>query len=74
VTITEADAADLKDLSLYNWDDNYTQAFLRLLIVPDGYGRIVEALAKGLDIRKEHVVCDIAHDEYLRVTCSSRRD
>jgi hypothetical protein len=55
VTITEADAAELNDLSLYNWDDNYTQTFFRLLIVPDGYGRIVEALAKDLDIRKEHM-------------------
>jgi hypothetical protein len=62
-SITQAYAAEQKHLSLYNWDDNYTELFLGLWIVPDGYIRFVEMLKKGLDIRTEHVVCEIDRDE-----------
>jgi hypothetical protein len=62
-SITQAYAAEQKELSLYNWDDNYTELFLGLWIVPDGYIRFVEMLKKGLDIRTKHVVCEIDRDE-----------
>jgi monoamine oxidase len=62
-SITQAYAAEQKELSLYNWDDNYTEVFLALWVVPDGYIRFVEMLKEGLDIRKEHVVSEIARDE-----------
>jgi monoamine oxidase len=62
-SITQAYAAEQKNLSLYNCDDNYTELFLGLWIVPDGYIRFVEMLKKGLDIRTEHVVCEIDRDE-----------
>jgi len=62
-SITQAYAADQKQLSLYNWDDDYTELFLALWIVPDGYIRIVEAMTKGLDIRLQHAVSEICRDE-----------
>ena len=74
MSVAEAYATDYKDLSLFNWDDNYTEAFLSTSIVPDGYVRIVEALAKGLDIRKEHVASDISYDEKGVSVCTDRGD
>ncbi|HXA16086.1 MAG TPA: NAD(P)/FAD-dependent oxidoreductase [Thermoanaerobaculia bacterium] len=62
-SITQAYAAEQKNLSLYNWDDNYTELFLGLWIVPGGYIRFVEMLKKGLDIRTEHVVSEIDRDD-----------
>ncbi|HVZ38443.1 MAG TPA: FAD-dependent oxidoreductase [Candidatus Kapabacteria bacterium] len=59
--VTEPHAADLDDLSLYHWDDDYVQMMLAAAVVPAGYVRIVEALAKKLEIRRGHVVSRIAH-------------
>ncbi|MBS1914470.1 MAG: FAD-dependent oxidoreductase [Bacteroidetes bacterium] len=59
--VTEPNAADLNDLSLYHWDEDYVQMMLAAAVVPSGYARIVEVLAKKLDIRRGHVVSRIAH-------------
>jgi monoamine oxidase len=61
MAITEPYATDLDDLSLFNWDDDYTLLSMALKVVPDGYVKIAEVLAKKLDIRKEHVVTQIRH-------------
>lgn len=62
MSVTEPYATDLDDLSLYNWDDDLTLLSLQLYVVPDGYVKIAEVLAKKLDIRREHVVSRIRHD------------
>jgi monoamine oxidase len=62
MAVTEPYATDLGDLSLYNWDDDYTLMSMVLYVVPDGYVKIAEVLAKRLDIRKEHVVSKIVRD------------
>ena len=61
-SIAEPCASDLDDLSLYNWDDDYTQVMLKLAVVPSGYVRIAEALATGLDIRRGHVASHVQQD------------
>ena len=63
MSITEPYAADAEDLSLYEWDDDYTLVPAGWFVVPGGFGKIVEVLAKGLDIRQEHVVTTIAYDD-----------
>src|SRR5262249_14940130 len=61
-------ATDLDTLSLYEWDDDYIETMLRAAVVPDGYVKLVWALAEGLDIRCEHVVSRIDYDaERVRV-------
>jgi hypothetical protein len=62
LAIAEPNAANLDDLSLYYWDDDYAQTMLSLAVVPSGYVKIAEALANGLDIRLGHVVSEIAQD------------
>ena len=62
MAVTEPYATDLDDLSFYNWDDDETLLSLQLFVVPDGYVKIAEVLAKRLDIRKEHVVSRIRRD------------
>lgn len=62
LTITEAYAADFRDLSLYEWDDDSTTAPLGWYVVPGGYVKILDVLKKGLDIRLEQVVTTIRHD------------
>jgi monoamine oxidase len=63
IIVTEQNGANLKDLSLYKWDDDYGSSMLAMSVAPAGYVRIAEALAKGLDIRKGHVVTSIEHGE-----------
>jgi monoamine oxidase len=63
MSIAEANAANLNQLSLYEWDDDYIETMLRAAVVPDGYVRFVEALAEGLDIRYEHAVSRISYDK-----------
>jgi monoamine oxidase len=63
MAVTEPFVSDLDDLSLYNWDDDYTLMSMALYVVPDGYVKIAEVLAKRLDIRKEHVVSKILRDD-----------
>jgi monoamine oxidase len=58
--VAEPNAANLDDLSLYRWDDDYIQVMIALAVVPDGYVKIVEALAKKLDVRLGHVVSGVA--------------
>ncbi|HKV39085.1 MAG TPA: FAD-dependent oxidoreductase [Blastocatellia bacterium] len=58
----EPNAANLDDLSLYRWDDDYTQVMLALAVVPKGYVKVIEPLAKDLDIRLGHVVSHIHQD------------
>lgn len=62
MAVTEPYVSNLDDLSLYNWDDDYTLLSMKLFVVPDGYVKIVDVLAKKLDIRKEHVVSRITRN------------
>ncbi|HEV3457923.1 MAG TPA: NAD(P)/FAD-dependent oxidoreductase [Thermoanaerobaculia bacterium] len=62
-SVAEANAANLDDLSLYHWDDDYVQTMLAIAVVPGGYQKVVEALAKGLDVRRGHVVSHIEQTE-----------
>lgn len=54
--VAEPNAADLEDLSLYHWDEDFSTTMLALAVVPDGYVQIAEVLARRLDIRLGHVV------------------
>ncbi len=61
-------AADIAELSLYNWDVDQELAGDDALF-PGGYDQLVQGLADGLDIRLRHVVSQIAHDAAgVRVT------
>ena len=61
MSIAEANATNLDCLSLYEWEDDYVETMLRAAVVPDGYGLFVEALAEGLDIRRNHIVSRIEY-------------
>jgi monoamine oxidase len=63
MAVTEANGANLDQLSLYEWDDHYVEIMLRAAVVPDGYAKIAEALANDLDIRLNHVVSCIRHND-----------
>ena len=63
MSIAEANATDLENLSLYEWEDDYVETMIRAAVVPDGYVLFVEALAHGLDIRHNHIVSCIEHDK-----------
>lgn len=54
-TIEHEYAADVKDLSLY-WFDNAGEYSGRDVILPGGYSQIANFLAQGLDIRLGHAV------------------
>jgi monoamine oxidase len=60
--VMEPNASNLEDLSLYKWDDDLTETMLALAVVPGGYVKIAEALARELDIRMGHVVSRVAQD------------
>ncbi len=67
-------ASDASDLSLYHWDDDGRDHGADALL-PDGYDRVVNALAEGLDIRLSQTVKRIEHGsalkEGVRVTTQS---
>jgi monoamine oxidase len=54
-------AADLTSLSLYAWDQDGWLLGDEVVLL-GGYARIAEKLAKGLDIRYEHVVQSVTFD------------
>lgn len=59
-TIEHEYAADVSDMSLYSWDGDSGFSGPDLFVT-NGYDRIVNGLATGLDIRLEHVVRRIEH-------------
>jgi Monoamine oxidase len=61
--IEEPNASGLEDLSLYHWDDDYVFLQLALGVFPKGYRQLVDVLAEGIDIRKDHVVSGVAYTE-----------
>ncbi|HEX7192274.1 MAG TPA: FAD-dependent oxidoreductase [Thermoanaerobaculia bacterium] len=63
MSIAEANATNLDRLSLYEWEDDYIETMIRAAVVPDGYVLFVEALAEGLDIRRNHVVACVEYDD-----------
>jgi monoamine oxidase len=60
-TIKEPNAAPLRDLSLNYWDDDYVFVQLYTDVFPNGYVQLVNYLARGLDIRLNHKVSEIAY-------------
>lgn len=74
MSVAEANATDLDRLSLYEWDDDYIETMLRAAVVPDGYVKFVEVLAEGLDIRRNHVVTRICHDDNGVTVCTNQGD
>ena len=61
-------AADVDGLSLYHWDEPY-EFDGDEVIFPQGYDALAYGLADGLDVRLDHIVAKIAHDEpRVRVT------
>lgn len=54
-TIEHEYAADVRDLSLY-WFDNASEYSGRDVILPGGYSQLTDFLAQGLDIRLGHAV------------------
>lgn len=63
MSIAEANATNLDRLSLYEWEDDYVETMISAAVVPDGYGLFVEALADGLDIRRNHIVTRIEYGD-----------
>lgn len=63
MSIAEANATNLDRLSLYDWEDDYVETMISAAVVPDGYGLFVEALADGLDIRRNHIVTRIEYGD-----------
>lgn len=61
-TIEHEYAADVADLSLYSWDGDSGFSGPDLFVT-NGYDRIVNGLAAGLDVRLEHVVQRIAYSD-----------
>lgn len=61
--IEEPNASGLDDLSLFHWDDDYVFLQLALGVFPKGYRQLVDVLAEGIDIRKDHVVSSVTYTE-----------
>lgn len=59
LAVTEPQAAAMSDLSLYEWDSDFSEVMARLAVVPRGYAQIAEVLARRVDIRLDHVVQSI---------------
>lgn len=64
-------AADLDDLSLFYWDDDEGEGEQDVLL-PDGYDRIIRALAEGLPVLLEQVVERVAYDETGVIVTTNR--
>jgi monoamine oxidase len=63
-------AAELDELAFPNWDDGESFAGEQR-IFPGGYGQIIDAVARGLDVRLRTIVRDIDHrGPTARVTTS----
>ncbi|HVR37865.1 MAG TPA: FAD-dependent oxidoreductase [Thermoanaerobaculia bacterium] len=63
MSVADANGADLDQLSLYEWDDHYVEIMLEAAVVPQGYVKILDAMAEGLDIRLDHAVSRICYDK-----------
>lgn len=67
-TIEHEFAADVAELSLFNWDEGKVFEGDDV-IFPGGYGQILAGLAQGLDIRLNHLVSQIEYgNEGVRVS------
>jgi monoamine oxidase len=64
-------AADVADLSLFYWDEGDDFAGGDVLF-PGGYDQIIKGLAKGLEIKLEHVVQKVEYDQ-TGVTLTTNR-
>lgn len=74
-TIAEPNASDLDKLSLYRWDDDLIFAQAAIALFPKGYKQVIDDLAKGLDIRMGHVVCEIIrHDDGVTVKTADGKE
>jgi monoamine oxidase len=67
-------AADVAGLSGLWWDDGYEVYGYGDSVIVHGYGALIEALARGLDVRVEHVVEEIRHDGKGVLVRSGRGD
>jgi len=60
-------AADVDELSV--WYGQYGEEFGgKDIIFPNGYGQMVDQLAKGLDIRLNHIVSQVSYGDGVTVT------
>ncbi|MBI3764836.1 MAG: FAD-dependent oxidoreductase [Chloroflexi bacterium] len=70
-TIEHEEAADVSDLSLFNWDSGENLDG-EDVIFPKGYIQIVEGLAAGLDVKLNRVVKKIEYgEEGVKITTSN---
>jgi monoamine oxidase len=60
--IQTPECADLYQLSLNEWDNNYVYTQIFTSIFPQGYDQLVRILGAPLDIRLDHVVREIHQD------------
>ena len=73
--IEEPNASGLKDLSLYNWDDDYVFVQMALGVFPKGYKQLIDLFADGVDIRMDHVVDRVAYtDDDVTVSTTKHGD
>lgn len=63
--------ADISELSVFNWDRD-REFKGDDVFFPDGYARVIEILARGLDIRLKHQVNKISYNSQ-RVTVSTEQ-
>ncbi len=69
-TIEHEYAADVSDLSLYEWDQG-AEVLGGDVLFPDGYDQIVKILAAGLDIRLNQAVSEVAYsNQGVKITTS----